>query len=62
MIFFATKAWRAGSPAITRRNQYRSTSAMWRINPRSDIVEGGTERVAKLPGIEIHDFISIVSR
>ena len=43
----------ASSPAITRRNQFRSTSAICRIRPSRDIVDGGTDRRASWLGVEV---------
>ena len=40
----------ASACAITRRNQLRSTSAMWRMRPSRDMVEGGTDRRASWAG------------
>jgi hypothetical protein len=53
---------RASPCAVTRRNQLRSTSALWRTGPSSDIVEGGTERRASWAASRPTRFISIVSR
>ena len=40
----------ASACAITRRNQLRSTSAMWRMRPGRDMAEGGTGRRASWAG------------
>ena len=47
---------------MTRRNQFRSTSVMWRTSPMSDIVDGGTDRSASWSGVNPSHFISNVSR
>ena len=52
----------ASACAITRRNQVRSTSAMWRMRPSRDMAEGGTDRRASWAGSRPAHFISIVSR
>ena len=48
------------SPDITRRNQCRSTSAMCRIRPSSDMVDGATERRASCSPSRSGHFISRV--
>ena len=52
----------ASACAITRRNQLRSTSAMWRIRPSRDMVEGGTERRASCSASRPAHFSSSASR
>jgi glycine/D-amino acid oxidase-like deaminating enzyme len=52
----------ASACAITRRNQWRSTSAMWRTRPSRDIVDGGTDRSASWAASRSAHFISSVSR
>jgi hypothetical protein len=51
----------ASAPAIVRRNQFRSTSAICRIRPSRDIVDGGTDLCASWPASRPAHFISIVN-
>src|ERR1019366_10322934 len=50
------------SPARVRRNQPRSTSAMWRTSPRSDSVEGSADRMRSWFGSSPAHFRARVSR